>query len=356
MTIFPRGCCESKPWPHSLARSLPPLAILALAFLVRYTCAARRGASSGPARGAGLPRRRGCGLLRGRPGREDDQPPAGGGGPDVEARDHEVRIDGCLSRWAWSGSTPTTTWAAGRAPRWPSWTPGTTASSSPPLSAEISPGYMSRTMQDGHSDIPLAPRRPRRWTRRGPRHPLHHPPAPGRGQEGRSEASTGTRDDRRPEDSEAAARALERENRRRERQGLPPLDELPPAPSTLGWPKLEPLPVIEPAEDLTTTPARRSPGGLRRSPNAPRPPRERSDTGAASRAALCPSGPHPPWTDPWCSPRTGSASWDPAAPSPRRPCGPRWPHRREATRPAAERRGTASVPFQQRHHPGGQSW
>jgi hypothetical protein len=49
-------------------------------------------------------------------------------------------------------------------------------------------------------------------------------------------------------ESPAAARALERENRRRKRQGLPPVDELPPAPSSLGWPKLEAD--EEPPEDV----------------------------------------------------------------------------------------------------------
>ena len=49
------------------------------------------------------------------------------------------------------------------------------------------------------------------------------------------------------EESEAAARALERENRHRQRLGLPLLDELPPAPSTLGWPKLDPA--MPPADD-----------------------------------------------------------------------------------------------------------
>jgi hypothetical protein len=43
------------------------------------------------------------------------------------------------------------------------------------------------------------------------------------------------------EDREAAQRALYRENRRRKRQGLPPITELPPVPSTLGWPALEPV-------------------------------------------------------------------------------------------------------------------
>lgn len=41
-------------------------------------------------------------------------------------------------------------------------------------------------------------------------------------------------------ESAAAARALERENRRRKRLGLPPVDEIPPLPSSLGWPRVEP--------------------------------------------------------------------------------------------------------------------
>jgi hypothetical protein len=47
------------------------------------------------------------------------------------------------------------------------------------------------------------------------------------------------------EQREAAARAQERENRRRKRQGLPPLSESSLAPSTLGWPKIEPVDALD---------------------------------------------------------------------------------------------------------------
>jgi len=52
--------------------------------------------------------------------------------------------------------------------------------------------------------------------------------------------------------SMASERALERENRRRKRQGLPPVDEMPPLPSTLGWPKFDTAADLDDADDATS--------------------------------------------------------------------------------------------------------
>ena len=167
----------------------------------------------------------------------------------VESRDHEVRIDGCLSRvgtvrfdaYHDLGGRQSTSVAFMDA-----------ADNGIVITTVVSRDFARiyvKTIKDGQSDIPLAPGGDGSGRSGALDRPVHHPPPPGceparrtNRREPESEESADF------EDSEAAGRALERENRRRQRQGLPPLDELPPAPSTLGWPKLEPLPAIEPDE------------------------------------------------------------------------------------------------------------
>ena len=166
----------------------------------------------------------------------------------VEARDHEVRIDGCLSRVGMvrfdayhdlggRQSTSVAFMDAGDN--------GIVITTV--VSRDFARMYV-KTIKDGQHGHRARARRDRGGRPGALDGPLHHP------SRARMRPRRTRRRHRNPrriadlEDSEAAARALERENRRRERQGLPPLDELPPAPSTLGWPKLEPLPAIEPAE------------------------------------------------------------------------------------------------------------
>jgi hypothetical protein len=165
----------------------------------------------------------------------------------VEARDHEVRIDGCLSRVGMVrfdayhdlGGRQSTSVAFLDA-----------GDNGIVITTVVSRDFARiyvKTMKDGHSDIALAPEETEAIDQARSTAPFTIRPrldAAKKDEEATPEPET--IDDL--EDSEAAARALERENRRRERQGLPPLDELPPSPSTLGWPKLEPLPVIEPSE------------------------------------------------------------------------------------------------------------
>jgi hypothetical protein len=165
----------------------------------------------------------------------------------VEARDHEVRIDGCLSRVGMVrfdayhdlGGRQSTSVAfldAGDN--------GIVITTV--VSRDFARVYV-KTMKDGHSDIALAPEETEAIDQARSTAPFTIRPR----LDAAKKDDAVTLEPETIEDleaSEAAARALERENRRRERQGLPALDELPPAPSTLGWPKLEPLPEIEPAE------------------------------------------------------------------------------------------------------------
>ncbi len=165
----------------------------------------------------------------------------------VEARDHEVRIDGCLSRvgvvrfdaYHDLGGRQSTSVAFIDA-----------ADNGIVVTTVVSRDFARmyvKSIKDGQSDIALAPEEMEAVDQARSTAPFTIRPRPDAAKKDEPAAAE-------PEaiddlgDSESAARALERENRRRHRQGLPPLDELPPAPSTLGWPKLEPLPVIETGE------------------------------------------------------------------------------------------------------------
>jgi len=165
----------------------------------------------------------------------------------VEARDHEVRIDGCLSRVGMVrfdayhdlGGRQSTSVAFMDA-----------ADNGMVITTVVSRDFARmyvKTIKDGHADIALAPEETEAVDQARSTAPFTIRPRPDAGKKDEPAALE-------PDviadlgDSETAGRALERENRRRQRHGLPPLDELPPPPSTLGWPKLEPLPAIEPAD------------------------------------------------------------------------------------------------------------
>ena len=165
----------------------------------------------------------------------------------VEARDHEVRIDGCLSRVGMVrfdayhdlGGRQSTSVAFMDA-----------ADNGIVITTVVSRDFARmyvKTIKDGQTDIPLAPEEAEAVDQARSTAPFTIRPRPDAARKDEpATAEPDAIDDL--GDSEAAARALERENRRRERQGLHPLDELPPAPSTLGWPKLEPLTAMETTE------------------------------------------------------------------------------------------------------------
>ena len=167
---------------------------------------------------------------------------------NVETTDHEVRIDGCLSRvglvrfdayhdLGGRQSTSVAFMDAGDN--------GIVLTTV--VSRDFSRMYV-KTIKDGQTDIALAPEETEAVDLARATAPFTIRPRPDATKKDETESpSSGTPADL--EETGAAARALERENRRRQRQGLPPLDELPPAPSTLGWPKLEPLPEPDEIED-----------------------------------------------------------------------------------------------------------
>lgn len=165
----------------------------------------------------------------------------------VEARDHEVRIDGCLSRvgtvrfdaYHDLGGRQSTSAAFMDA-----------ADNGIVITTVVSRDFARmyvKTIKDGQPDIALAPEETEAVDQARSTAPFTIRPRP---DVAKKEEPAAPEPDAAADlaDSEAAARVLERENRRRHRQGLPPLEELPPAPSTLGWPKLEPLSALEPAE------------------------------------------------------------------------------------------------------------
>jgi hypothetical protein len=162
----------------------------------------------------------------------------------VTAKDHEVRIDGSLARvglvrfdaYADLGGRQSTTVAF-----LDSRENGVVLTTV--VSREFSRMYV-KSIKDGRTDVPLAPEETEALDQARARAaapfvvrprlqqildekgievvPLDQPEEP-----------------QDPDEEEVTQRALERENRRRTRRGLAPLDELPPAPSSLGW---QPLP------------------------------------------------------------------------------------------------------------------
>jgi hypothetical protein len=164
----------------------------------------------------------------------------------ITAKDHEVRIDGCLARvgiirfdaYEDLGGRQSTSVAF-----LDSRENGVVVTTV--VSREFARMYV-KTLKDGRADIPLAPEETEAFdqARAGGGAPFTVRPRLERILEekgiqiGEPAAETPAPTDA-EEESEAALRALERENRRRLRRGLPPLEELPPAPSTLGWAQLQ---------------------------------------------------------------------------------------------------------------------
>ena len=164
----------------------------------------------------------------------------------LAARDHEVCIDGCLSRvgivrfdaYHDLGGRQSSSVALLDAKE-------TGLVITTVVSREFARIYV-KNIRNGQPDIPLAPEEIEAVDQARARGNAPFTIRPRMGSDagdGSEEAYAAQQEEER---REAAARALERENRRRKRQGLPPLTESPPVPSMLGWPK------IEPVDDLDT--------------------------------------------------------------------------------------------------------
>lgn len=158
----------------------------------------------------------------------------------VTAKDHEVRIDGCLTRvgmirfdaYEDLGGRQSTSVAF-----LDSRENGLVLTTV--VSREFARMYV-KSIKDGQADVPLAPEETEaldqaraKWAGPFVVRPRLEQILDDKGVEiVESEPSEEPGD---PDEEEVALRALERENRRRSRRGLLPLDELPPAPSTRGW-------------------------------------------------------------------------------------------------------------------------
>ena len=162
----------------------------------------------------------------------------------IAGKDHEVRIDNCISRLGAVrfdafhdlGGRQSTSIAFLNASE-----DGVVITSA--VSREFARVYV-KLVRDGKPDIPLAPEEIEAVDQARARGnaPFTIRPRPERVRDEDEQPENPAVDSAAPTaESAAAQRALERENRRRKRLGLPPVDELPPMPSTLGWPKTEPL-------------------------------------------------------------------------------------------------------------------
>lgn len=162
----------------------------------------------------------------------------------IAGKDHEVRIDNCISRLGAVrfdafhdlGGRQSTSIAFLNASE-----DGVVITSA--VSREFARVYV-KLVHDGKPDIPLAPEEIEAVDQARARGnaPFTIRPRPERVRDEEEQPENPAVDPTAPTaESAAAQRALERENRRRKRLGLPPVDELPPMPSTLGWPKTEPL-------------------------------------------------------------------------------------------------------------------
>ncbi|MCZ7662831.1 MAG: DUF4446 family protein [Thermoleophilia bacterium] len=168
----------------------------------------------------------------------------------LASRDHEVRIDRCLSRVGMVrfdayhdlGGRQSTSVAFLDAME-----NGMVVTTV--VSREFARMYV-KSLKDGQPDVPLAPEETEAVEQARAQAPFTIRPRPDLarkdGPDTAAEEPPPT-----PDESEAARRALDRENRRRRRQGLPPLDELPPAPSTLGWAAFEPAAALNGPPDDT---------------------------------------------------------------------------------------------------------
>ncbi|GAB4254471.1 MAG: hypothetical protein Kow00122_12550 [Thermoleophilia bacterium] len=172
----------------------------------------------------------------------------------LASQDHEVRIDHCLSRVgmvrfdAYHDLGGRQSTAVAFLDAMENGMVITTV-----VSREFARMYV-KTLKDGQPDIPLAPEETEAVEQARANAPFTVRPRPDLA---RRDKLPEAEPEPTPDEAEAARRALERENRRRQRQGLPPLEELPPAPSTLGWAAL-PLPGADNGE--TPEQSRESPG------------------------------------------------------------------------------------------------
>lgn len=169
----------------------------------------------------------------------------------VAARDHEVCIDGCLSRvgivrfdaYHDLGGRQSSSVALLDAKE-------TGLVITTVVSREFARIYV-KNIRSGQADIPLAPEEIEAVDQARARGNAPFTVRPRIGSttgDGSEEAFAAQQEE---EQREAAARALERENRRRKRQGLPSLPESPSVPSTLGWPKMEPADGLDGEEPET---------------------------------------------------------------------------------------------------------
>lgn len=164
---------------------------------------------------------------------------------EVAGKDHEVRIDNCISHMGAVrfdafhdlGGRQSTCVAFLNATE-----DGVVITSA--VSREFARVYV-KLLRDGQPDVPLGPEEMEAVDLARARGNAPFTVRPRMERERDQAEVRAEHEEPLPNESAAAARALERENRRRKRLGLEPVDELPPLPSSLGWPKLEPE---EPAE------------------------------------------------------------------------------------------------------------
>ncbi len=165
----------------------------------------------------------------------------------LTSRDHDHRIDACLSRMgvvrfdAYDdlGGRQSTAIALMDAKE-----DGVVLTTV--ISRDFARMYV-KLLRDGQPDIPLAPEETEAVDQARSRAPFTVRPRMDEAKRA-EEAEEPVSAEEVLADEQEAARALERENRRRERQGLPPLSELPPTPSSQGWQALE-IPTADAAPD-----------------------------------------------------------------------------------------------------------
>jgi len=142
-----------------------------------------------------------------------------------------------------------------------------------------------KTLRDGQPDIPLAPEEIEAVDQARARAPFTIRP---RMEEAPAEEPAGeAQSTEAPLLDDEAGRELERENRRRERQGLPALEELPPPPSTRGWQALdvptgEPGPALDPEGDGAQADERTLTADVTDNGGAPLPKADAEPAGAGS--------------------------------------------------------------------------